>query len=47
LAAMPTLIVVRPGLIHQLPLVDWLRPSASEFANGIEADPAVPPPKLT
>jgi len=45
LAAVPTLIMLRPQLSHELPLVARLRPAASDVAEGLTDDPAVPPPE--
>jgi hypothetical protein len=45
LAAVPTLVTARSACLHQLPLVAWLGPAASERGQGLSDDPAVPPPE--
>ncbi len=45
LAAVPTLVVVRPELSHQLPLVAWLGPHSSHVAAGVADVPTPPPPE--
>jgi hypothetical protein len=45
LAAVPTLIVARPEMSHEQPLVAWLGPAISETANYLSEDPGVPPPE--
>jgi hypothetical protein len=45
LAAVPNMIVARPGLSHETPLVGWLGPASSDVAGGESLDPAVPPPQ--
>ena len=45
LAAVPTLIIVRPEMSHELPLVAWLGPATSDCAAWTAVDPDVPPPE--
>lgn len=45
LAAVPTLIVVRPEVSHVLPIIAWLGPATSETAECIVVDLDVPPPE--
>ena len=45
LAAVPNMIVARPGLSHETPLIGWLGPASSDVAGGESHDPAVPPPE--
>jgi hypothetical protein len=45
LAAVPTLILLRPELSQEFPLIVWLGPAPSEVAGGQAEDPAVPPPE--
>ena len=45
LAAVPTLISVRPELSDQLPLVAWLGPVISDGAEGVTDRPSIPPPE--
>ncbi len=45
LAATPTLVVDRPAFSHDLPLVAWLGPAASETATCVAQRPDLPPPE--
>jgi hypothetical protein len=45
LAAVPTLIIVRPGLSLDRPIFAWLGPTTSEGADGLSVHPDVPPPE--
>lgn len=45
LAAVPTLIVVRPDFSHDLPIIAWLGPATSETAECLVVDLDVPPPE--
>jgi hypothetical protein len=45
LAAVPTLIVVRPEASQEMSLIDRLGPAPSEVAGGRSQVPAVPPPE--
>jgi hypothetical protein len=45
LAAVPTLIAVSHELSDRLPLVAWLGPNISVWADGIADEPVVPPPE--
>lgn len=45
LAATPTLAVDRPTFSHDLPLVAWLGPAASESATCVAQRPDLPPPE--
>ena len=45
LAAVPSLVLIRPELSQGIPHIDWLGPTASEVASGVSNHPAVPPPE--
>lgn len=45
LAAVPTLIVGRPEISYQRPLVAWLGPAVSEAAEVLPVIPELPPPE--
>jgi hypothetical protein len=45
LAATPNMIVARPTVSREAPLIVWIGPARSEFADGESNDPAVPPPE--
>jgi hypothetical protein len=45
LAAVPNMIIARPGVSHETPLIGWLGPASSDVAGGESHDPAVPPPQ--
>jgi hypothetical protein len=45
LAAVPSLVLVRPELSQVIPHIDWLGPTGSEVAGGNSSSPAVPPPE--
>lgn len=46
LAAVPTLIVVRPEVSHESPIVVWLGPATSDSAAPGFSSPEVPPPEI-
>ncbi len=46
LAAVPTLIVVRPGHANDLHPSSWLAPTASDHSAGTADRPALPPPEV-
>jgi hypothetical protein len=41
----PTLIIVRPEVSHELPLFAWLGPATSDSVECIVFDLDVPPPE--
>ena len=45
LAAVPNMIIERPDVSLQTPLIGWLGPASSDVAGGESHDPAVPPPE--
>jgi hypothetical protein len=45
LAAVPSLVLVRPELSQVIPHIDWLGPTGSEVASGRSNCPVVPPPE--
>jgi hypothetical protein len=45
LAAVPTLVSTNCGQSDELPLIQWLGPALSEYADRVSDLPAIPPPK--
>jgi hypothetical protein len=46
LAAVPNMVIARPEVSHEIPLIGWLGPAISEFAVGESDHPTVPPPEM-
>jgi hypothetical protein len=46
LAAVPNMVIPRPEIAYETPLIGWLGPAVSDVVDGEADDPAVPPPEL-